>query len=490
MSELLQSHADAISVSSSNSNSKADEADASSSSSRDKDQLARLRRIKQMRAEIIANRAEASAAAAAGATGGESASKVLQGMREVVNTRDRLHSANVDEPDAQKEIRPKRWDQVLEQKHPQLDYGEYFDDEVGEVVGVRCWEIDNFVPVPLDEELVGEFYDKDCYVVLHTFHDEKEQTRWQIYYWLGAGAALDKQACAAMHAVNLRNYLEANTRTVRLEQNDEPPEFLALFGTESTKPFLVLNGSRTQSGFFVVQAPTHLTRLYLIQTLNVPLTTFARDKDSHCLGAGAPDDSESDSASASASAPASTAASILESGLQAGGDLWMEAVPMCLSSLDSRYVYLLDTHSKLHLWVGRKSKQLLRTKSRLLAEKLNRQDRKGQAELRMHMQGFEEPDWWTLLGVQPAGAPPPAAAPAAGPAGATASAQAAAAARAAMANGPLTKAHIKELLRARAAANAALHVAVPDLLPGDWQPRQPLLYRVELGTPSAPSNPA
>lgn len=454
VSELLESHAGSLPA------AKADEADAS----REKDQLARLRRIKQMRAEILANRAEASAAAAASASGGESASKVLQGMREVVNTRDRLNTSKVDEPDAQKEIRPKRWDQVLEQqqKHPQIDYGQYFDDDVGETVGVRCWEIDNFMPVPLDDELVGEFYDKDCYVVLHTFHDEKEQTRWQIFYWLGAGAALDKHACAAMHAVNLRNFLEATTRTIRIEQNDEPPEFLALFGTETTRPFVVLDGSRTQSGFFIVQPPTHIARLYLIQTLNAPLTSFSftdRDVDSVSRNGSGPDDSSSKQDLGH------------ENGLVAGGDLWMEAVPMSLSSLDSRYVYLLDTHSKLHLWVGRRSKQLLRTKSRLLAEKLNRQDRKGQAELRMHMQGFEEPEWWQQLGVhvQPTSA---------------AKAPLASTAAAASAGGALTKEHIKELLRARAAANAALRVSVPDLLPGDWRPRQPLLYRVELGAPS------
>ena len=40
---------------------------------------------------------------------------------------------------------------------------------------------------------------------------------------------MDKQACAAMHAVNLRNMLEANGRTHREEQADESEEFLDLF---------------------------------------------------------------------------------------------------------------------------------------------------------------------------------------------------------------------------------------------------------------------
>ena len=40
---------------------------------------------------------------------------------------------------------------------------------------------------------------------------------------------LDKCACAAMHAINLRNMLGATSRTHRQEQEDEDEEFLDLF---------------------------------------------------------------------------------------------------------------------------------------------------------------------------------------------------------------------------------------------------------------------
>jgi hypothetical protein len=59
---------------------------------------------------------------------------------------------------------------------------------------------------------------------------------------------LDKRACAAIHAVNLRNYLGAQCRTVREEQSDESEEFLALFDAEIT----YIEGGRTASGFFTV----------------------------------------------------------------------------------------------------------------------------------------------------------------------------------------------------------------------------------------------
>jgi hypothetical protein len=60
---------------------------------------------------------------------------------------------------------------------------------------------------------------------------------------------LDKRACAAIHAVNLRNYLGAQCRTIREEQGDESDEFLGLFDIDIT----YIEGGRTSSGFFTVE---------------------------------------------------------------------------------------------------------------------------------------------------------------------------------------------------------------------------------------------
>jgi hypothetical protein len=60
---------------------------------------------------------------------------------------------------------------------------------------------------------------------------------------------LDKQACAAMHAVNLRNMLGASCRTQREEQTDESDEFLILFNNR----LRVIDGARTETGFWVVR---------------------------------------------------------------------------------------------------------------------------------------------------------------------------------------------------------------------------------------------
>lgn len=60
---------------------------------------------------------------------------------------------------------------------------------------------------------------------------------------------MDKKACSAIHAVNLRNYLGAQGRTHREEQADESDEFLGLFDHDIT----YIEGGRTASGFFTVE---------------------------------------------------------------------------------------------------------------------------------------------------------------------------------------------------------------------------------------------
>lgn len=60
---------------------------------------------------------------------------------------------------------------------------------------------------------------------------------------------LDKRACAAIHAVNLRNYLGAQCRTIREEQGEESDEFLLLFESGIT----YIEGGRTSSGFYTVE---------------------------------------------------------------------------------------------------------------------------------------------------------------------------------------------------------------------------------------------
>lgn len=74
-------------------------------------------------------------------------------------------------------------------------------------------------------------------------------TNFFIHFLIYIFFQLDKKACAAIHAVNLRNYLGAQCRTIREEQGEESDEFLDLFGSE----IIYIEGGRTASGFYTIE---------------------------------------------------------------------------------------------------------------------------------------------------------------------------------------------------------------------------------------------
>lgn len=133
---------------------------------------------------------------------------------------------------------------------------------------MTVWQIENFIPLQVDETFHGKFYEADCYIILkvthhwssyvwdkadssnkthggggptpspvdltfillhlQTFLDDNGALSWQIFYWIGQEATLDKKAGSAIHAVNLRNFLGAECRTIREEMGDESEEFSAV----------------------------------------------------------------------------------------------------------------------------------------------------------------------------------------------------------------------------------------------------------------------
>lgn len=67
------------------------------------------------------------------------------------------------------DLKSKRWDKNLEK--PPLNYSEIFIEDVGQVPGVYVWQIENFLPVQVDEAFQGKFYEADCYIVLKVILD-------------------------------------------------------------------------------------------------------------------------------------------------------------------------------------------------------------------------------------------------------------------------------------------------------------------------------
>ncbi|XP_060116629.1 protein flightless-1 homolog [Heteronotia binoei] len=172
----------------------------------------------------------------------DQAKQVLKGMSDVAQEKNKKMEENGDLKYT--DLKTRRWDQSLEK--PQLNYSEFFTEDVGQLPGVSVWQIENFVPVMVDEAFHGKFYEADCYIVLKTLLDDNGSLNWEIYYWIGQEATLDKKACAAIHAVNLRNYLGAECRSIREEMGDESDEF------SQVKAHLWRDVFLTSGGFFVL----------------------------------------------------------------------------------------------------------------------------------------------------------------------------------------------------------------------------------------------
>lgn len=273
----------------------------------------------------------------------QGADKVIKGMSKIAGAGAALKERQEEE---EKEIEARstvNWKKNLEKHRKKIDYSDIFDEEVGQDEGLWVWEIENFYPSVLDDAYHGQFYDADCYLVLKTNRDLSGHLDHQIYYWLGEHATLDKGMCAAVHAVGLRNHLNASCRTIREEMNDESEEFLTLFGEE----VMYIDGARTSTGFYTCEKPPHVTRLYRT--------------------------------------------------LVNGTCVEMEPVPLSVDSLDPRYCFLLDAGDIIWIWSGVKSRITVANKTRLFAERLNKRDRKGKSEIETCRQVRCPPEFWQAI---------------------------------------------------------------------------------------------
>ncbi|KAF7255509.1 hypothetical protein EG68_07069 [Paragonimus skrjabini miyazakii] len=293
-----------------------------------KDTASRLRRMRRRRGE--------------GA--GEDSRCVLEGMQRVAREKDALlRQRELEEEEQSKLISAKRWQDQLSK--PQLDYTGIFEEDTGTVAGVEMWELDEFYPKRVEDDCIqGRLFDGDCYIVLQTKMMPNHTLDWFIFYWIGSQSSRDKQTCAAIHAVNLRNFLGAEGRTFREEQNDESEEFLALFGGS----LIVLEGARGETGFFHVEELTVVPKLYRL---------FGLEKR-----------------------------------------LQIVSMPLSVFSLDPKFCYLIDAQSHLYLWLGSQSRLMVRTKGRLLAEKINVRERRNEAVIHLEPQGRESNTFWALIG--------------------------------------------------------------------------------------------
>lgn len=86
----------------------------------------------------------------------------------------------------------------------------------------------------------------------------------------------------------------------------------------------------------------------------------------------------------------------------AGATIHLEPVSVEVESLDPRYVFVLDVGSKIFMWYGKTAKNTLKSKARLMAEKINKNERKNKSEIITELMGTESDDFWQCLEVDDA----------------------------------------------------------------------------------------
>uniref|UniRef100_A0A674EBK5 Scinderin n=1 Tax=Salmo trutta TaxID=8032 RepID=A0A674EBK5_SALTR len=95
-------------------------------------------------------------------------------------------------------------------------------DKAGKAAGLQIWRIEKIDLVPVPENLHGNFYVGDAYVVLHTVK-QRDSCFYDLHYWLGKECSQDESTAAAIFTVQLDDFL-----------GGKPVQYRELQGFEST----------------------------------------------------------------------------------------------------------------------------------------------------------------------------------------------------------------------------------------------------------------
>jgi len=121
------------------------------------------------------------------------------------------------------------------------------DGKVGQRAGLYVWRIEDFEVIAWPDQRIGEFYDGDSYIILHSYKigdkNGQEKLGHEIFFWLGSKTSQDEAGTAAYKTVELDEFLSGVATQYREIQQQPSDDFLALF------PRLKILSGGVQSGF-------------------------------------------------------------------------------------------------------------------------------------------------------------------------------------------------------------------------------------------------
>ncbi|KAL2090564.1 hypothetical protein ACEWY4_012827 [Coilia grayii] len=99
---------------------------------------------------------------------------------------------------------------------------------VNQTPGIIIWRIEKMELVLVPEKSHGNFFEGDCYVLLHT-HKVGSSLSYNIHYWIGSLSSQDEQGAAAVYTVQLDDFLGSSPVQHREVQNHESDTFRGYF---------------------------------------------------------------------------------------------------------------------------------------------------------------------------------------------------------------------------------------------------------------------
>ncbi|KAI7792762.1 putative villin-like protein, partial [Triplophysa rosa] len=199
--------------------------------------------------------------------------------------------------------------------------------------GVQIWTINKLQMSPVPEQAYGNFFEGDCYVIVHVSGDSSKST--DIHYWIGNSSSQDEQGAAAIYVSQLDGYLGGSPVQYREVQGAESPKFKSYF-----KNGLIYKKGGVGSGF------THVdTNVYnILRLLHVKGTKHVTARE----------------------------------------------VEVSWSSLNLGDIFLLDMGKAIIQWNGPQSNRQEKLKAVLLAQDIRDRERGGRAQIGVIEGGQEE----------------------------------------------------------------------------------------------------
>jgi hypothetical protein len=107
----------------------------------------------------------------------------------------------------------------------------------------QIWRIEDFKKAEVPEDLYGQFYGGDSYIILYTYMKGSSE-EYIIYFWQGRESSQDEKGASALLATELDDSMGGKPVQVRVVQGKEPAHFRQMFKGE-----MIVHSGGKASGF-------------------------------------------------------------------------------------------------------------------------------------------------------------------------------------------------------------------------------------------------